>query len=220
MRFTAALLAAVSFLGCASEPAKPSPGGKTYLVRGHQFDGCECDSVCPCIFSKDTSHGDCRGIMVWSLTEGHSGGVDLAGVNLAVALTKSGANMEKNMGKWTGIVYVSDKASEAQKNAVAEVVKAEFGPAFAKLDVKSAPLEIGRQGDHHELTLGKVGSLKINGIKAANGQVMTIENAPSPLAPPKVWCALSEANTYDDGISKWDLKGRNAFYADIELKSK
>ena len=32
--------------------------------------------------------------------------------------------------------------------------------------------------------------------------------------------AVSETNTYDDGMSKWDFKGRNAFYTELELKSK
>jgi hypothetical protein len=213
-------LSILSVLGCASESSKPAAGGKSYHVKLHQFEGCECDSVCPCIFSKDTSHGDCRGIMVWSIGEGHSGGVDLGGVTVAAALTKSGANMEKAMGQWTGIIYVSDKATEAQKNAVVGVMKDTMGPAFAKVEVKSAPIEVKRHDDLHEVTVGHVGTLKIKAIKGANGQVMTIENPPSPIAPPKLWAAISEVNTYDDGSTKWDFKGRNAFYMEVELKNK
>jgi hypothetical protein len=222
MRTAASFLAilTVSFLGCASEPSKPAAGGKSYHVRIHQFEGCECESICPCIFSKDTSHGDCRGIMVWAVREGHSGAVDLAGVNLAAALTKSGNNMEKTMGQWTGIIYISDKATEAQKNAIVDIMKGDMGPAFAKVEVKSAAIEVTRQDDHHEVSVGKVGSLKIKGIKGANGQVLIVENPPSPIAPPKLWCAISETNTYDDGMTKWDFKGRNAFYTEIELRSK
>jgi hypothetical protein len=221
MKIAASLLAlsAVSFVGCATQPSKPADG-KGYALRVHQFEGCECDSICPCVFSKDTSHGDCRGIMVWSIADGHSGAVDLSGVQLAAALTKSGANMEKAMGQWSGIIYVSDKATDAQKTAVVDVMKAEMGPAFGKVEVKSASIEIARHEDHHEVVVGKVGVLKINGIKGADGQVMIIENPPSPIAPPKLWCAKSETNTYDDGTSKWDFKGRNAFYTDMELKSK
>jgi len=213
-------LSAVSFLGCASEPAKSAPGGKNYQARVHQFEGCECDSICPCVFSKDTTHGDCRGILVWSFIEGHGGGVDLAGVNVAAALTKSGANMEKALGQWTGILYVSDKATEAQKKAAVAVMSAEMGAAFAKVEVKSADVQIKRQDDRHEVTVGKLGTLKIKGIKGANGQVMLLENVPSPIAPPKLWCAVSETNLYDDGTTKWDFKGRNAFYTDLALKSK
>jgi hypothetical protein len=223
MRLLALSLAliAVSFLGCASETSKPAAGGgKSFHLWVHQFEGCECDSVCPCIFSKDTTHGDCRGIMVWQVSKGNAGGVDLAGVNVAAALTKSGTNMEKAMGQWTGILYVSDKATEAQKNAVVDVMKHDMGAAFAKVEVKSAAVEIKREGDHHEVNVGKLGTLKIKGIKGANGQVMTLENPPSPIAPPKLWCAISEVNTYDDGTTKWDFKGRNAFYTDLEPMSK
>jgi hypothetical protein len=208
-------------VGCASGSGTGSgTAGSKYAVKGVQVEGCECDSVCPCIFSKDTTHGDCRGIFVWSFREGHSGGVDLSGVVLAAVLTKSGANMEKALGQWTGIIYVSDKATPAQKNAAVDVMKAEMGQAFAKIEVKSAPIEIKSQEDRHEVSIGKVGTLKIKGIKGANGRVMVIENAPSPIAPPKLWCATSEVNSYDDGMTKWDFKGRNAFYTNIELKSK
>jgi len=221
MRMGATVAVLALALGCATESSKPAAGGgKSYHVQVHQFEGCECDSICPCVFSKDTTHGDCRGLFVWSVTKGQAGGVDLSGVKLAAALTKSGANMEKAMGQWTGIIYVSDKATEAQKNGVVDVMKAEMGPAFAKVEVKTAAIEVKHEGDRNEVTVGKVGTLKIKGIKGANGQVMILENPPSPIAPPKLWCATSEVNTYDDGMTKWDFKGRNAFYTDLELKSK
>ena len=223
MKSVLMLLCAAAALaaGCSSGPSKPArSGGSVYVLKAHEFEGCECDSVCPCLFQKDTSHGDCKVLMAWSISEGHYKGTDLAGVNFAVAITKSGANMEKNLGKWTGVLYHSDKSSEAQKVGVTEILKAELGGAFEKLEVKTAPIAIKRNGDHHELTLGTVGSLKIAGIKNQAGAVMAIENVPSPIAPPKVWCGLSEVNTYADGPAKWDLKGRNALYAEFEMASK
>ena len=43
---------------------------------------------------------------------------------------------------------------------------------------------------------------------------------PSPLAGPRMYCAVSDENSYDDGVSKWDLKGRNALYTDFDMASK
>ena len=119
MKSALTLLCAAAALaaGCSSGPSKPArSGGSVYVLKAHEFEGCECDSVCPCLFQKDTSHGDCKVLMAWSVSEGHYQGTNLAGVNFAVAITKSGANMEKNMGKWTGVLYHSDKSSEAQKS--------------------------------------------------------------------------------------------------------
>ena len=221
MKRALSILAVVAVAGCSSAPSKPSAGGgSVYVLKAHEFEGCECDSVCPCLFSKDTSHGDCKVLMAWSVSEGHYKGTNLAGVTFVTAITKSGANMEKNMGKWIGVLYHSDKSSEAQKAGVTEILKAELGAAFEKLEVKTAPIMIKREGDRHELTLGTVGTLKISGIKNAAGHVMAIENAPSPLAPPKLFCGLSEVNLYEDGGVKWNLKGRNALYAEMEMVSK
>ena len=219
MKRLLAALVVVTAAGCASEGG-PQPMAKGYWVKGHEFEGCECESVCPCIFSRDTSYGDCRGFMVMQFTEGSCNGTDMAGVTFAAVLTKSGKNMEKEFGKWIGVLYVSEKASEAQKAAVGEIMKGEFGPAFGKLDVKFAPITITRNGDEHVLKLGAVGDLKIKGIKTKDGHVTCVENPPSPLAFPKMFCCLAEVNHFDDGTSKWEFKGRNAFYCDFEMKSK
>jgi len=211
-----ALAAIVS--GCASGGSVS--GGTTYRLKAHEFEGCECNSVCPCIFSRDTSYGDCKVLMGWSVSEGHYKETDLAGAQFAIAITKSGANMEKEMGKWTGVLYLSDKLSDAQKAGIREILKAELGPAFQKVEFKTLAILIKRDGDRHELAIGGLGRLTITGIKNKAGQVTCVENAPSPLATPRMYCALSEVNSYDDGLSKWDLKGRNALFTDFDMASK
>jgi hypothetical protein len=128
--------------------------------------------------------------------------------------------MEKEMGKWTGVLYLSNTLSDAQKTGIREILKAELGAAFQKVEFKSVPILIKREGDRHELAVGGLGRLTIVGIKNAAGQVTCVENAPSPLATPKMYCALSEVNSYDDGLSKWDLKGRNALFTDFDMASK
>ena len=73
----AGTLAVVS--GCASGGSVS--GGTTYRLKAHEFEGCECNSVCPCIFSRDTSYGDCKVLMGWSVSEGHYKETDLAGAS-------------------------------------------------------------------------------------------------------------------------------------------
>src|SRR5204863_9556946 len=98
---------------------------------------CECDSVCPCVFAHDVSFADCRGIMAWHVAEGRYGATDLAGVNFAVFLLKSGKNVVKTMGKWEGMIYVSSNATPDQKAAVVDFLSTNWGKAFAKIDVRS-----------------------------------------------------------------------------------
>lgn len=61
--------------------------------------------------------------------------------------------------------------------------------------------------------------LRIHGIKNANGEVTNIVNVPSPLAFPKMYCALADEHTYDDGKSSWSFTSSNGFYADVDLSN-
>jgi hypothetical protein len=196
--------------------ARPEP----YQLKGMSFEGCECESVCPCVFQNDASYNDCRGILAWKVDEGSYGKTDLKGLVFAVALTKSGKNMEQVLGKWEGVVYLSDQSTDEQKKAVTEVLKAELGADFGKLEIKTAPLTVKCEGERHSIEIGQVGTLRIVTIKGASGKVPVIENAPFPGALPRLHCAKAEVNTYDDGTSKWDFAGRNGFYGAFEMKSK
>lgn len=215
MRFA---LVALLLASCATakEQAKTEP----YGIKGTQFEGCECESVCPCVFQNDVSYNDCRGLMAWKVDEGSYGKTDLKGAVYALALTKSGKNIEKVLGKWEGVVYLSDRSTEEQGKAIVAILKAQVGGAFGKLDVKTVPLAVTCEGEKHQVEIGKVGTLKISAIKGANGKVLVIENPPSPLVLPRLQCAKADVNKYDDGAAKWDFAGRNGFYGAFEMKSK
>jgi hypothetical protein len=190
----------------------------SYVLRGEEAEGCECESVCPCVWAKDDTFGDCRAVMVWHVDSGTYGSTDLKGSLFAVALTKSGKNVVQSMGKWEGTIYVGDRATEAQKNAIVAILSGKWGKAFAKVDVKSAPMTFKSEGDKREASIGKGISLKIAGIPGSNGKVPSIENPPFALIP-KLYCAKAETHTFDDGAAKWDFSGRNAFYGPFEYKS-
>jgi hypothetical protein len=191
---------------------------ESYSVKGEEFEGCECDIYCPCIWSKDASADQCRGILAFRFNEGTYGKTDMKGVVFAVALTKSGKNLEKTLGKWEGVLYLSDKAGEDQNKAAAAILKKEFGEAFAKLETRKEPIEFKGKPGQYELSIGKIATLKISALKGSNGQVPCIKNAPSPLAFPEIYCAKADVHTYDDGTTKWDFAGRNGFYSPIEFK--
>jgi hypothetical protein len=208
-------------LGCtaqASPGRDPQEKPPSYAIHGEQAEGCECESVCPCVWEKDVTFQDCRGILAWHVAGGSYGGTDLKGVTFCVALAKTGKNVVQTMGKWEGTIYVSDTASEAQKRAAVGFLSGRWGKAFGKIDVKSAPIEFKADGERREVTIGKVATLKIAGIKGSGGRVPAIENPPFALIP-KLSCAVAETHTYDDGTSKWDFKGRNGFYGPFLYKS-
>jgi hypothetical protein len=203
--------------GCAAEPSRP--GAVKYAVKVHEFEGCECTSVCPCIFSRDTTFGNCRGITVFTFTDGRYGRTVLKNVSCVLVITWSGKNMEANAGKLKGVLYTSDTATPAEREAIAGLLHVMMDDGFATLDERTAPIRITRHGDVHDLTVGTVAHLHIHGIKGPNGKTTRIVNAPSPYAFPVMSCALADVDTYNDGTTSWSFTGRNGFFADFDLSS-
>ncbi|HXX93619.1 MAG TPA: DUF1326 domain-containing protein [Planctomycetota bacterium] len=189
-----------------------------YSFGGEAFEACECESVCPCVWTKDASFADCRATVVWSSIQGSFGKTDLKGSTFALGVIKSDHNMLRGMGKWEGVLYVSDTMSADQRHAIEKFFRGKWGAAFSKLEVKTVPMETKLEADHKELRMGKIATVKISAIKNADGKVPAIENPPFSLYP-KLYCAKADVNTYDDG-SKWDFSGRNAFYGPFEYSSK
>jgi hypothetical protein len=216
IRMSVAAVALIAFGGVSQ--AAPQDKPVSYRIQGEQMEGCECDSVCPCVWAKDVSFQDCRGILAWHVSSGTYGGTDLKGVTFCVALRKTGKNVVKTMGTWEGTIYVGDNATEAQKNAAVGFLSGKWGKAFAKVDVKSAQIEFKTEGEQRELMIGKLATLKIAGIPGGNGKVPSIENPPFSLIP-KMSCAIASVHTYEDGGAKWDFAGRNGFYGPFEYKS-
>lgn len=188
-----------------------------YSFKGEALEACECESVCPCIWTKDASFAECRGTAAFSISEGKIGKTDVKGVVFAVSLTKTDKNMLKGFGKWHGTLYVPDKASADQRRAVEDFFRARFGGIFAKLDVKTAPIEAKLEAEHKELTVGTFATVKITGIRTPQGKVTAIENPPFALYP-KLFVSKADVNLFNDG-STWDFSGHNAFYGPFEYSS-
>lgn len=209
-------------VGCAGGGGKhEAPMAKAkapYEIKGDQVEGCECTSVCPCVFANDVSFNDCRGIMAWHVKEGNYGSTDLAGVNFALALLKSGKNVPKAMGKWEGVIYVSSNATAKQKDGIVDFLSSNWGKAFSKIEVKSEPIDFHREGDRFEVKIGKISMLKTAPLAGAGGKAPTIEHATFSLIP-VLHCATSTELTYDDGAgTKWDFKDRNSFFGPFDYR--
>lgn len=209
-------------LGCqsmgGSGGAEVDSEKTAFLLEGDYLEGCECSIYCPCIFSKDASGGDCRAVMGFKIRHGHAGSVDVSGLPFAVSLTKSGPNVDKAIGKLEGVIFVPQKASDAQRVAISDSVKKAFAGVFSRMEVRAASIEVESQGETSSLKVGGVATLKVTALKGASGQVPVILNAPSPLAFPKLSYAQADTNQYDDGTTQWDFAGHNGFYGPFQFK--
>jgi uncharacterized protein DUF1326 len=50
---------------------KTNENSPDWRLEGDYFDGCNCKSICPCIFALDPTEGDCKGLAAWHIEKGH-----------------------------------------------------------------------------------------------------------------------------------------------------
>lgn len=93
-----------------------------WQIQGPSMTSCNCDIGCPCQFNSLPTHGDCRATMVVHVDKGHFGDVELDGVTFGVLVAWPGPIHE---GKGEAQPFVSDNASEAQRNAVLAIMAGE-----------------------------------------------------------------------------------------------
>ena len=64
----------------------------SWKLEGDYFEGCNCDTVCPCIFLADPDEGDCHVTCAWHIQKGNYENITLDNLN-AVAMFNSPGNM-------------------------------------------------------------------------------------------------------------------------------
>lgn len=95
-----------------------------WRVAGDIVIACNCDWGCPCNFQARPSRGKCEGGWVWSIGEGHVGGVQLGGLAIALYADWPGAIHE---GGGRAVCYVDDRADPAQRVALTRLLRGELG---------------------------------------------------------------------------------------------
>ena len=78
-----------------------------FSVEGKYFEACSCEVSCPCIWLGPATEDACDVFFAWHITKGEKDGVDLAGLNAALAV-----HTLKQMtdGNWRVALYLDDKA--------------------------------------------------------------------------------------------------------------
>ena len=125
---------------------------QNWKLQGDYFEGCNCDSICPCLFLSDPDKGFCNVTVAWHIEKGHYDGTQLDGLN-AVAVFVAPGNMFTGP-KWKAALYLDNAASEEQKVALSKIFSGQSGGFFAAaanfigemLGIKSAPITFGMEG--------------------------------------------------------------------------
>lgn len=90
-----------------------------WTIKGREFVHCSCDYSCPCQFSGKPSHGDCRVVMAFDITEGHHEGTLLDRLRIASIAHWPGAIHE---GHGEMLPIVDERASTEQRAALLRIM--------------------------------------------------------------------------------------------------
>jgi hypothetical protein len=92
-----------------------------WRLAGDWFDTCKCAIPCPCTFAQPPTEGDCDGVLVWHIREGHYGDVRLDGLNFVMVASFTG-NIWAGAGTDAqAAVLVDERADEAQSTALGAI---------------------------------------------------------------------------------------------------
>jgi hypothetical protein len=190
-----------------------------WQLKGTYFETCNCTVACPCVFLSAPSEGECRVLVAWHVDEGKDDEVDLAGLNVAMAIHSPGHMMQT---KWRAALYLDERADDRQKQALTRIFAGQAGghpEALASfvgdvLGVASVRIDYQAAGRKRSLSIPGIVSAEIEAIEGQGGGDVTISGHPLCVAPgePAV-VAKSKRLDYTDHQMTWSISDRNGFYS-------
>ena len=150
-----------------------------YHLEGRLLEVCNCRVLCPCWIGEDPDFGTCDTIVAWRFDKGEVNGVDISGHTIALIAHIPGNILE---GNWKAAVYLDDKVSQKQEDAILGVYTGKLGGPVADLakligevvSVEKVPIQFDVQGGKGTLKVGTAGYAELEPYKSASGATTTL----------------------------------------------
>ena len=152
-----------------------------YHLEGRLLEVCNCRVLCPCWIGEDPDFGTCDTIVAWHFDKGTIDGVDVAGSTIALIAHVPGNILE---GNWRAAVYLSDKTSPAQEEAILKVYTGKLGGPVGELvkligevvSVERAPITFDVHEGRGTLTVSNVSHAELEPYKGPDGSTTVLSN--------------------------------------------
>src|SRR3989442_1823318 len=100
------------------------------VVEGDYFEACSCKVMCSCIFLAPATEDHCDVFIGWHIRTGKMGDVDLKGLNAALVVSSP---KQMTDGGWKLALYIDERASKAQADALTGIFSGGAGGHLAHL---------------------------------------------------------------------------------------
>ena len=146
-----------------------------YNLDGALLEVCTCNILCPCWVGEDPDNGDCQSIMAWHFDKGTIDGVDVAGLTFAGVMDIPGNVLA---GNWRAMVYIDDKSSPEQEEALLNLYTGKLGGPVADLvkligevvGVERVPIKFELEVVSGSVKIGNAAEAELVAYKGATGK--------------------------------------------------
>lgn len=190
-----------------------------WRLKGSYFEACNCEAACPCNFFGPPTEGQCTALVAWHIEDGSFDGTKLDGLNVALVVHAPGHMLHT---KWKVALYLDDRASTAQSEALARIFSGKAGGLMEKLSgfigevagIRNVPIAFQAEGRKRSIRIGDLGAVEIEAIEGEGGGDTILQNPPLNLAPgqPLVVARSKRYRFADHGMSV-EVSNKNGFYA-------
>lgn len=150
-----------------------------YHLEGRLLEVCNCRVLCPCWIGEDPDYGTCDTIVAWHIDKGTIDGVDVSGRTIAMLAHVPGNILQ---GNWKAAVYLDERVSQAQEDALLGVYTGQRGGPVADLaklvgevvSVEKVAIRFDVQGGRGTIVIGQAGYAELEPYRSASGATTTL----------------------------------------------
>jgi len=209
--------------GCGRWRTEVREGNVSFSVEGDYFEVCNCDVSCNCIWLGTATQENCDVMLAWHVTRGSMDGVDLSGLNAVMAVH---APKRMTDGGWKVALYLDDRASAEQSQALGAVFSggagghlANLGPLIGEVaGVEPAAITFDKSDGSLHAEVGGALSMSSDQVTGMDGQGPgVISNPPFGAVTQPVRQATSKDVSYHGHWSA-EFSGTNSFVTDFRYE--
>jgi len=190
-----------------------------WKLQGSYFETCNCEVSCPCIWLQSPSEGDCKLLVAWHIERGYLAHQALDNLNVAMACYAPG-NMKD--GGWQVALYIDERASKNQLDAIVQIFSGQYGGHLAILmsfvsniaGVQQVRIDYQEYENKRSVSIPDIAQAEIESIQGITGTYPEISNPPLCVVSshPSV-VANCNHYLYQDYQYSWQFSDRNGYYS-------
>src|SRR6516164_1117773 len=144
-----------------------------WMLKGREFNNCNCAYGCPCQFNALPTHGNCHAVVGIEIDKGHHRDTQLDGLKFAGIFAWPGAI---HQGHGEAVVIIDERSNSTQRDALLRIISGEdTEPGATFFQVFSSTLEkvhdpVFRKIDFEVDVETRKARLVIGGLVEARGE--------------------------------------------------